>query len=62
MKIYHDRTVGDAVTFTQHQSMAERSREVTANDAELWLRKLGFDYVVNDLDGSPMSGIDQSIC
>ena len=30
--------------------MAERSREVTENGAELWLRKLGFDHVVNDLD------------
>ena len=60
MKIYHDRTVGDAVTFAQYQSMAERSREVTASDAELWLRKLGFDHVANDLDGSPMSDIDES--
>ena len=62
MKVYHDRTVGDAVTLTQYQSMAECSREVTTSDAELWFTKLGFDHIVNDLDGSPTSGTDQNIC
>ena len=62
MKVYHDRTVGDAVTFTQYQSMAECSREMTTSDAELWLTKLGFDHIVHDLDGSPTSDTDQNIC
>ena len=61
IKVYHDRIVGDTVTFIQYQSMAECSREVTTSDTELWLTKLGFDHIINNLDGSLTSGTDQNI-
>ena len=35
IKVYYDRIVGDAITFTQYQSMAEYSREMITSDAEL---------------------------
>lgn len=51
VKVHHDRSVDDAVAFTEYQSMAEVSCGMVdhdENEYRLWLAKLGYENIASE--------------
>ena len=63
VKVHHDRSLDDAINFTEYQSMAEVScgmADHDENEYRLWLTKLGYENVDSESEAVTTPSTSQS--